>query len=174
MASDQLIAVATDALRGLLQAALPADAAVRVGAPPPDGATASGLSVHLFRIGTIPALRQSSPVLSANGTRLRPQVGLQLDYLVGGLGGEPLQELGLLGTALRALEDAPVRESHSLGGLLSQPERLASLSPGLVTVQWRVLDLPVEQASGVWLASGMRQRGGVFCRAEAVWQAVQG
>jgi hypothetical protein len=40
-------------------------------------------------------------------------------------------------------------------------------------VQWRVLDLPVDQQCQVWLASGMRQRGGVFCRAEAVWQAVQ-
>ena len=36
------------------------------------------------------------------------------------------------------------------------------------------LDLPLDQVSGVWLASGMRQRGGVFCRAEAVWQAMQG
>lgn len=174
MASDQLIAVATDALRGLLQAALPPDAVVTLGPPAADAVVQAGLSLHLFRIGTVPALRQSAPVLSANGTRLRPQVGLQLDYLVSGLGGEPLQELGLLGTALRALNDAPVRESHSLGGLLSQPERLASLSPGSVSVQWRVLDLPVEQVCQVWVGSGMRQRGGVFCRGEVVWQVGQG
>lgn len=173
MSSDQLIAVATDALRGLMQAALPAGSAVRVG-PPSDGEAVSGLSIHLFRIATIPALRQASPVIRADGQRLRAQVGLQLDYLICGQGGEPLAELGLLGTALAALGDSPVREGHSLPALLSQPERLASLSPGLLTLQWRVLDLPVEQVSGVWLASGMRQQGGVFCRAEAVWQAVQG
>lgn len=173
MSSDQLIAVATDALRGLMQAALPAGSAVLVGPPSPEGEEVSGLSIHLFRIGTIPALRQAPPVLRADGVRLRPQIGLQLDYLFSGLGGEALEELGLLGTALEALAESPVREGHSLPALLSQPERLASLSPGSLSLQWRVLDMPVEHVSGVWLASGMRQRGGVFCRAEAVWQAVQ-
>ena len=172
MSSEQLIAVATDALRGLVQGVLPAGNAVVVGLPAAGAREASGLFVHLIRVGTIPALRQAPPVLRADGVRLRPQIGLQLDYLIGGSGEEALAELGLLGAALQALGDSPVREGDSLSALLSQPERLASLSPGLLTLQWRVLDLPVEQVSGVWLASGMRQRGGVFCRAEAVWQAV--
>ena len=67
-----------------------------------------------------------------------------------------------------------MRERASLAALVSQPERLEAVGPGSLGIQWRVLDLPVDQVSGVWLASGMRQRGGVFCRAEAVWQAVQG
>ena len=173
MSSDQLIAVATDALRGLLQAALPADSVVLVGPPSPEGQEVSGVSLHLFRIGTNPAVRQAAPVARGDGTRLQPPFGLQLDYLISGLGGEALEELGLLGAVLQALMDSPVREGDSLAALLSQPERLAAMSPGSLKLQWQVLDLPIEQVSGVWLASGMRQRGGVFCRAEVVWQVVE-
>ena len=170
MSSEQLIAVATDALRGLIQSALPTGAAVLVGPPSPEGEEVSGLSIHLFRVGLQPLVR-AVPVLGPGGRRMRPEVGLHLDYLVSGLGGEPLEELGLLGTALHALADTPVRERQSLPALLSQPDRLATVAPGSLGIQWRVLDLPVDQVSAVWLASGMRQRGGVFCRAEATWQA---
>jgi hypothetical protein len=173
MSSDQMIAVATDALRGLVQAALPSGSAVLVGPPSPEGEELAGLSVHLYRIGVLPLVR-AVPVLGSDGRRMRPEIGLQLDYLVSGLGGEALEELALLGAALHALVDSPVRERQSLQGLLSEPERLASLAPGSLTLQWRILDLPVDQVAAVWQASGMRQRGGVFCRAEAVWQAIQG
>ena len=172
MSSDQLIAVATDALRGLIQVGLPAGSTVLVGPPSPEGGEVSGLSVHLYRIAVTPQAR-AVPVLGPDGRRMRPEIGLQLDYLVSGLGGEALEELGLLGMALHALADSPVRERQSLPVLLSQPDRLASVAPGSLTLQWRVLDLSVEQVCGVWLASSMRQRGGVFCRAEAVWQALR-
>jgi hypothetical protein len=160
-------------LRGLLQAALPADSVVLLGPPSPEGQEVSGVSLHLFRIGTNPAVRQAAPVARGDRTRLQPLFGLQLDYLISGLGGEALEELGLLGAALHALMDSPVREGDSLAALLSQPERLAAMSPGSMRLQWQMLDLPIDQVSGVWVASGMRQRGGVFCRAEVVWQAVQ-
>lgn len=172
MSSDQLIAVATDALRGLIQAAAPG-VPVLVGPPSPEGEPLSGLSVHLFRIGVLPLVR-AVPTIGPDGRRVRPELGLQLDYLVSGLGGEVLQELQLLGTALQALVDSPVRERQSLPALLSEPDRLAALSPGAFTVQWRLLDLPVGEQCQVWAASGMRQRGGVFVRAEAIWQAVPG
>ena len=169
MSSDQLIAVATDGLRGLMQAAVPPGTPVLVGPPSPEGEELSGLSVHLFRVGVLPLVR-AVPTIGADGRRLRPELGLQLDYLISELGGEALQELGLLGTALQALVDTPVRERQSMAALLSQPDRLSAMSAGSVTVQWRVLDLPLDHVSGVWLASGMRQRGGLFVRAEAVWQ----
>ncbi|MGH8025861.1 MAG: Pvc16 family protein [Pseudoxanthomonas sp.] len=172
MSSDQLIAVATDALRGLIQGAVPAGTPVLVGPPSPEGEALLGLSVHLFRIGLMPLVR-AVPTIGPNGRRVRPELGLQLDYLVSGLGGEALQELGLLGVTLQALADSPVSERQSLAGLLSEPERLAAVAPGAVTVQWRVLDLPIDQQCQVWVASGMRQRGGVFCRGEAVWHAVR-
>ena len=173
MSSDQLIAVATDALRGLVQAALPADSVVLVGAPSPEGQAVSGVSLHLFRIAINPIARQAAPVVRSEGAHLQSPFGLQLDYLISGLGGEALEELGLLGAALQALVDSPVREGDSLAGLLSQPERLAAMSPGSLRLQWQVLDLPIDQVSWVWAASGMRQRGGVFCRAYVVWQAVE-
>ena len=170
MSSDQLIAVATDALRGLLQAALPADSVVLLGPPSPEGQEVSGVSLHMFCIATNPTVRQAAPVARGDGTRLQPPFGLQLDYLISGLGGEALEELGLLGAALQALMDSPVHEGDALAALLSQPERLAAMSSGSLRVQWQVLDLPIDQVSGIWVASGMRQRGGVFCRAEVVWQ----
>lgn len=173
MASDQLIAVATDALRGLVESAVPAGTPVMLGAPSPEGEPIPGLSVHLFRIGQLPVVR-ATPVLGTDGRRMRPEVGLQLDYLISGLGGEPLQELGLLGNALQAMGDSPVRERDGLGALLSQPDRLNSIAAGAVTVQWRVLDLPLDHQCQVWTASGMPQRGGLFCRAEVVWQALRG
>ena len=114
------------------------------------------------------------PTIGADGRRVRPELGLQLDYLISGLGGEALQELELMGRALQALVDAPVRDRQSLSALLSEPDRLSALSPGAFTVQWRVLELPVDQQCQIWLASGMRQHGGVFCRAEAIWQAATG
>ena len=173
MSSDQLIAVATDALRGLIQAAIPQSLVVSVGPPSTEGSVASGLSLHLFRIGVLPLVR-AVPTIGSDGRRVRPELGLQLDYLLSGQGGEVLQELQLLGAALLALVDSPVRERQSLPVLLSEPDRLAALSAGAFTVQWRLLELPVGEQCQVWLASGMRQRGGVFCRAEAVWQAVPG
>jgi hypothetical protein len=172
MSSDQLIALATDALRGLLQAALPADSVVLLGPPSPEGQEVSGVSLHLFCIGTNPAVRQAAPVARGDGAHLQPPFGLQLDYLISGLGGEAFEELGLLGAALQALVDSPVREGDSLAVLLSQPERLAAMSPGSLRLQWQVLDLPIDQVSGVWVASGMRMRGGMFCRAEASFRAV--
>ena len=171
MSSDPLIAVATDALRGVVQAALPAGSVVCIGPPAPGEVQLPGLSLHLYRIGVMPLVR-AVPVLGADGRRMRPEIGLQLDYLLSGLGGEALEELGLLGRALQALSDSPVRERASLAALVSQPERLEAVGPGSLGIQWRVLDLPVEQASAVWLASGMRQRGGLFCRAETVWRAL--
>src|SRR5687768_15723844 len=129
MSSDQLIAVATDALRGLVQAALPPGTPVIVGLPSPEGEELSGLSVHLFRVGVLPLVR-AVPMIGPDGRRVRPELGLQLDYLVSGLGGEALQELGLLGKALHALADAPVRERQSMAALLSEPDRLAAMSPG--------------------------------------------
>lgn len=50
MSSDEVIALATDALRGQLLSVLPSDASVIVGAPLPEGQAVSELFVHLFRI----------------------------------------------------------------------------------------------------------------------------
>ena len=69
------------------------------------------------------------------------------------------------GNGPAALADSPARTAVAARAL-SQPDRLASVSRESLTIQRRVLDLAVDQVSGVWLASGMRQRGGVFCGAQ--------
>ena len=171
MSSYPIIAVATDALRGQLQSVMPEDATVIVGAPSPDGQPVSGLFVQLLRVAENRALKNLPSTTVASDGRMTPALALQLDYLIGGLGGEALAELALLDAALQEINDNPMRTHERLGEGLSQPERWASLTPGSMTVRWSLLDLPLEQVSGVWMASGMRQRAGVFVRGEASWRA---
>ena len=170
MSSDEVIALATDALRGQLLSVLPGDATVIVGAPSLEGQAVSGLFVHLLRIGIDPAVRNAPAPVGEVG-HASPALGLQLDYLVGGLGGEALAELGLLDAALQMVLGAPRHDRESVGAVLSQPERLAALSPGALGMRWVLLDLPLDQVSDVWVASGMRQRAGVFVRGEVSWRA---
>ncbi|GEM_PF-4152233 len=170
MSSDGLIALATDALRGQLLSVLPPGARVMVGAPSPRDQAVSGLFVQLLRIGVDPVVRNAPAPVGGRG-HASPALGLQLDYLVGGLGGEALAELGLLDAALQWVLGAPRRDRDSLAEVLSQPERLAALSPGTLELRWVLLDLPLEQVSRVWVACGMRQRAGVFVRGEVSWRA---
>ena len=170
MSSDEVIALATDALRGQLLSVLPPGASVIVGARSPDGQAVSGLFVHLLRIGIDPAVR-NAPAPVGEVSYASPALGLQLDYLVGGLGGEALAELGLLDAALQMVLGAPRHDRESVAAVLSQPERLAALSPGTLGLRWVLLDLPLDQVSDVWVASGMRQRAGVFVRGEVSWRA---
>ena len=160
MSSHPIIAVATDALRGQLQSVMPEDATVIVGAPSPDGQPVSGLFVQLLRVAENRALKNLPSTTVAPEGRLTPALPLQLDYLIGGLGGEALAELALLDAALQEINDNPMRTHERLRESLSQPERWESLAPGSMTVRWSLLDLPLEQVSSVWVATGMRQRAG--------------
>ena len=166
------MALVTDALRGQLQSVLLPGATVAVGAPSPDGPAVLGLFVHPLRIAVSRALRNlPSPVRIEDN--LAPPLVLELDYLIAGLGGETLAELALLDAALQSINESPMRTHASLGEGLSQPERWASLASGSLTVRWSLLDLPLEQVSGVWVGCGMRQRAGVFVRGEVSWRAGQ-
>ena len=170
MSSHEVMALVTDALRGQLQSVLPLGATVIVGPPPQDGPAPPGLFVHPLRIAVSRGLRNMpSPVRVEDN--LAPPLALELDYLVAGLGGEALAELALLDAALQSINDSPVRTHASLGEGLSQPERWAPFASGSLTVRWSLLDLPLEQVSGVWVACGMRQRAGVFVRGEVSWRA---
>ena len=169
MSSHEIMALVTDALRGQLQSVLPAGATVVVGAPLADAPHASGLFVHLYRIAVSRALRNKpSPVHTED--RFEHPLVLELDYLIAGLGGEALAELALLDRALQVLNENPMRTHETLGEGLSQPERWASLASGSLTVRWSLLDLPLDQVWGVWVACGMRQRAGVFVRGEVSWR----
>lgn len=173
MSSPEPIALVTDVLRGQLQSVLPAGATVIVGVPSSDAPAMPGLFVHPLRLATSAALRHRAPVPLAGGARFLPALDLELDYLVAGLGGEALAELALLDAALQWLNDPPIHTHAELGEGLSQPERWAALASGSLTLRWRLLEVPLEQSAGLWAATGMRQRAGLFVRAEVRWQAME-
>jgi len=169
MSSDGLIAVMSDALRGLLQGAMPDGAEVALAAP---GDAAGGLSLHLFRVAQ-PPMTRSAPVLGSDGKRLRQAVNVNLDYLVAGPAGDALQAHALLGAAMRAFGQVFVYDDHSIKSLLSDPARLAALKAKSLLVQLKPLDLPLEEQCSVWQASGSKQRAGLFLRVEAAWEAAE-
>lgn len=171
MSSHEVIALVTDALRGQLQSVLPPGAAVSVGVPSPDGPAVPGLFVHPLRIAHSKARRSQGPARYPDGNLMPPSLHVELDYLIAGPGGDALAELALLDAALQLFNDYPVQKHEALGERLSQPERWASFASGSLTIRWLLLDLTLEQVSGVWVACGMRQRAGIFVRGEVAWQA---
>lgn len=172
MASDQIIAVVSDALRGLVQAALPDGAVAELGAPPRHADAAEGVWLHLFRIAQPPVMR-TTPVIAASGKRLNRETQLHLDYLICGQAGDRLQAHALLGMALAALGDRPIMEDRIVRPLLSQPVRHDALLPGSLSLQWKAVDLSVLEQAAVWQASGAAQQAGMFWRADVNWRAGQ-
>lgn len=171
MSSHEVIALVTDALRGQLAAALPAGTPVVVGAPSADASAHAGLFVHVLRIALAKTRRNEVMERRVGASTLLPPLELELDYLIAGLGGEALAELALLDAALQSVSERPMRMHDTLGEGLSQPARWASLASGSLTVRWLLLDVPLEQIAGLWAASGIRQRAGLFVRAEVQWRA---
>lgn len=171
MASEQIIAVVSDALRGLVQAALPEGATAVLGAPP-EAEAAEGVWLHLFRISQPPVMR-TTPVIAASGKRLNRETQLHLDYLVCGRAVDRLQAHALLGMALTELGNRPMLEDRSVRPLLSQPARHDALLPGSLSLQWKALDLSLLDQAAVWQASGAAQQAGMFWRADVNWRAGQ-
>lgn len=171
MASEQIIAVVSDTLRGQLQAALPEGALAMLGVPRQAPAI-EGLWLHLFRVGQPPVMR-TTPVIAASGRRLNRETQLHLDYLVCTQAGDGLQAHAMLGMALAALVDRPMLGDQELRPFLSQPQRHDALLPGSLSVQWKALDLPLLEQTAVWQASGIPQQAGVFWRAEVNWRSAQ-
>ena len=169
MASEQIIAVASDALRGIVQAALPENTSIVLRAPAATDPQA-GVWLHLFRIAQPPVAR-SIPVIGADGRRMRTAVQLHLDYLICAQADDTLHAHALLGMALAALGNMPVLDDGSMRALLSQPSRLDALLPAALSLQWKAIELPLAEQSGVWSAVGLPQQPGMFWRAEALWQA---
>jgi hypothetical protein len=169
MASEQIIAVASDALRGIVHAALPIETTVALRALAAAD-TQAGVWLHLFRIAQPPVAR-SIPVIGADGRRMRTAVQLHLDYLICARADDTLHAHALLGMALAALGNMPVLDDVSMRALLSQPSRLDALLPAALSLQWKALELPLAEQSAVWQAAGVAQQAGMFWRGEALWQA---
>lgn len=171
MASENIIAVVSDALRGQVQAALPEGAAAMLGVPR-QADVFEGVWLHLFRIAQPPVMR-TTPVIAASGKRLNRETQLHLDYLICGQAPDGLQAHALSGMALAALVDQPMLGDRELRPFLSQPHRHDALLPGSLSVQWKALDLPLLEQAAVWQASGTPQQAGVFWRADVNWRSGQ-
>lgn len=171
MSSHDVIALVTDALRGQLASALPAGVQVIVGAPLADASARDGLFVHLLRIAKAKTRRNEVMERRVGASTLLPPLELELDYLIAGLGGDALAELAMLDATLQTVSERPMRMHETLGEGLSQPARWEALASGSLTVRWQLLDVSLEQMAGLWAASGMRQRAGLFVRGEVQWHA---
>ena len=166
MSSDDLIALASDALRGLLQSALPAGVPVVAGAPEDTGA---GLWLPLLRIPE-PAEWRQAPGAGEDPAARRRDLHLRMDYLVAGAADEALQAHALLGAALHVITDQPVLDRNHLAPLLSQPHRLTATPASELVLRWRLLDLSLAEQATLWIASAAAQRAGLFVQGDVVWR----
>jgi Pvc16 N-terminal domain len=115
MASTQAIAVTALALRGLLANACPKDqfpgAEFRV-VQTKDLQTPqqlnTGVSIYLHRITFNTTRRNLPPRQALDGKRYRPPTPVDLHYLITAWGRTAEEQQGLLGWAIRTLEDTPV------------------------------------------------------------------
>lgn len=164
MSQNALIAVTSDAIRGLLQAAVGEAAPITLSHPAQSREGGDALGLQLLRIG-LPPMMRSVPVIGADGRRLHAVQNLQLDYLVDPRTSDPLQGRHLLGCALAAL-DAPV-----FAPLLSRPDLLQSLLPAALGITLRALELPLGEQATLWSALAAPAHAALFWRAEVTWQA---
>jgi hypothetical protein len=113
------ITAVSEALRGLLEAARPAELATvpillyRAGdfASPP----ANGVTLYLYRVA-INGTTRNLPPRVRGGRRYKPSLPLDLHYLLTPWAGDAGQQHLLLAWAMRAIEDAPILQA----GLLNQ------------------------------------------------------
>jgi hypothetical protein len=170
MPQDALIAVVTDALSGQLQSTLPAEVSVSLGLPADARRKVEGIIVHLFRTSMPPTAR-SVPLLGNDGRRLRPEINLQLDYLLVARSHDRLQAHVWLGIALRSLLQSQIQQEESIRPLLSKPELFDSLLPASLSLHWKPLELPLQEQAAVWVAVGEKtMEAGSFWRVDATWQ----
>lgn len=173
MSLQEPIALATDALRGHVQALLSPARTVVGGAPSPAEPGAPGVFVLPLRIAVSSAVRNRIPARNADGTRAHPALDLELDYLIAGLGGEGLAELAMLDAVVRWLYASPMSVHKAPGEDSPGSERRTDAASDTLTVRWGLLDVPLEQTAQIWSASGMPQRAGIFVRANLSWQPRQ-
>lgn len=160
----------TEALRDQLRTVLPPEAALIIGLPSPGVHSAPGVFVHLFRIAVSNRNRLQPVDRTPDGSMLAPPLCLELDYLIAGLGAQALTELALLDGVLQFVNDSSMQTHEMLEESLFYLGRRSLLSQGKLSLRWLLLDLPLDQLSGVWVASGLPQRVGVFVRSEVVWR----
>jgi hypothetical protein len=128
VASWNAIAATTRAILGLLEDAAPRELGKLTFGPahvsdfagdkvPPDGFT-----LCLYRVGINTSLRNLPPRTAPDGTRYRPSLPLDLQYLLTPWAADVEKQQRLLGWGMRQLEDNSVLPAGLLNRFLKEPD----------------------------------------------------
>ena len=119
MATYRAIAATGLAIRGLLESAVPAsefpNAEFQLYRPNNfDSPMTIGISLYLYRVLVSTSRRNLPPIVAADGKRYRPQLPLDLFYMMTAWGQTAEVQQRLLGWAMRELENTPILPSSLL------------------------------------------------------------
>lgn len=128
MATWNAIAATTRAILGLLEDAYPRELGKLTFSPahvsdfagdkvPPDGFT-----LCLYRVALNTSVRNQPPRLKPDGTRYRPSLPLDLQYLLTPWAGDVEKQQRLLGWGMRQLEDNAILPAGLLNRFLKEPD----------------------------------------------------
>lgn len=175
MSTAMAVAAATEALRGLLQQWVTADAVHQalgfkadVWALPPDQIALSppeakpGLNLFLHRISLNQGWRNVDlPCRDSAGQRVgNPPLPVDLHFVLSAYGLDPLQPEKLLGHGMQAFHHHPVITRAQLTSLLSQNPQLAASGLARQVDQLRIAPETItgEEASDLWSAFQAKYR----------------
>jgi hypothetical protein len=162
MSNHLAVATVTAALRRNLQAAIDADvpgAKVSTGRPDgtENGAAEAGVNIFLYQVKPNAAWRNADlPTRRADGSlERRPQVALDLHYLLSFYGDEPkLEPQLLLGSVVRTLHSRPVLTREMIRETLLDPLfgflAGSNLAEGVESVKFTPNTLSLEDLSKLW------------------------
>lgn len=151
MATYQAIAAVSQALKGLLDRALPKDefpdAAIKLLQPAEyANGMAEGVSLLLYRVAINQTQRNLPTRNAPDGTRYRPPLPVDLHYLLSAWSDDADTQQCLLGWAMRLLGDTPVLAGNLINPFtLEKPVFRADESVELVSDP-----LPLEQWLALW------------------------
>jgi uncharacterized protein DUF4255 len=151
MATVNAIAATTAAILGLLQDGYHGQFGTLAFAPaqindfagdkiPPDGVT-----LCLYHV-TVNGTRNRAPRVSSNGTRYRPSLPIDLQYLLTAWSSNAEKQQRVLGWAIRQLEDNPILPA----GLLNRPLREADVFSADEAVELAIDPLNLTDFTNVW------------------------
>jgi hypothetical protein len=128
MATWNAIAATTSAIVGLLDDGYPREfgklsvAPIHAGDFAGDKAIPDGFTVCLYRVTLNGTLRNLPPRTSPDGTRYRPSLPVDLQYLITPWAGNVEKQQRLLGWGMRHLEDNPILPAGLLNRYLKEPD----------------------------------------------------
>lgn len=161
MSNYLAIATVTATLQRILQNTVQMDVeGARVTAVRPDnvgrGIPETGVNIFLYRVAPINWRNHDLPGRRSTGElNKRPQIALELDYIVTCYGNEiELEPQRLLGSVVRTMHSQPVLESETISNTLEDSSfrylRGSDLAEEVESVQFAQLGLSTEDLSKIW------------------------